>query len=174
MSAIDILDEILSSKYLYDENELKEINYGHNRREIVNSYKIYSSSAGTLRVYRFENNCFPYFSNVRGLKRMCDFVVFWEFEDVLYINLIELKDGIASCKPQLMASRTFIEYIINSCNRIGYAIEDYQIKMLRLSNTKINKMATKGYMKPEYLPFDEDDYADYNTKTIHLKYINKL
>ena len=36
-------------------------------------------------------NIFPYFNNIKGLKRICDFVIFAETDDVFMVLLIEMK-----------------------------------------------------------------------------------
>lgn len=111
-------------------------------------------------LYRFdpdERNMFPFFSREKGLQCICDYIALVNKRNILYVLLIELKRGRSSSKKQLDASKCFMEYMVNTAERIGNDIDREKIKMrtIRICETSINRNYTR--MSMEYI----DEHLDY-------------
>ncbi len=79
-------------------------------------------------LYRFnldDEDFLPFFKEPKdapeGLRKFCDYILLVEKNGSTYIILIEMKrnkDDVAKAKKQLNASETFMQYIINSAERL--------------------------------------------------------
>ncbi len=135
-------------------------------------------------LYRFDLNkqdFLPFFNHTdeapEGLKQFCDYILLIE-NDYTYIVLIEMKRGIRSqsdAKKQLNASEVFIQYIINSAERLraDFAIGNFNpnrvkiIKILLLKN-KSDKKITRHHAERSNI----QDYIIY--KSVNTLNINRI
>lgn len=168
MSSLNILKEILEHKYRFEnQNCLIEENIDNNGKKFTVKYDIVKNNEIDYELFRYSNDAFPFFKNISGLKKMCDFILFSETRGVLYIFVIELKLSNESAKKQLEAATEFVKFILNSSKRIDKEIINYKIKKIRICDNKTkkrNKMsAEKGF------DFDENNFCDYSFKSLHLE-----
>ena len=156
MSKLAIIKEILNSKFKQSEqNYLIEKDINNKGKVFEVKYKIVKQPQIEFELFRFDHTAFPFFENVTDLKKMCDYILFAEEGDYLYIFVIELKLGNITAKKQLNASRDFAQFIINSASRIGKQIDEkYKIKKIRICDEMIKKRKT-GADKSIF--FDEND-----------------
>ena len=98
---------------------------------------------------------------------MCDYILFAEESNYLYVFVIELKLGNLSAKKQLNASKEFVQFIINSSNRIGKEIDsNYKIRKIRICDEMIKKRKLKA---EKNIQFDENDYCEYPHNNFYLE-----
>lgn len=101
---------------------------------------------------------FPYFNEKKGFVSMCDYILFVEDDENLFIFLIELKDSNHGPKKQTRISQTFAEFLIRRI-RVIYG-EDQFPKHVEYRSVGIKsgclKMKTKGY---EALAYDKNGYV---------------
>ena len=112
-------------------------------------------------LYRFdtsEKDFLPFFNKTdnapKYLRSFCDYIILAEIRNKLFILLIELKSGDAShAHVQLEASYSFINFIINTAQRIkdinGYSekldVKNIEVRRITVKNvsqrpqTKVNK-----------------------------------
>ena len=101
-----------------------------------------------------------------GLKKICDYILFAEEGDYLFIFLIELKKGTESAKKQLNASQEFVNYIINSAQRIGKAIDEkIAFRQIRVSEKRISRRNLNEKDNFKYV----NNYCDYTNGSFYLE-----
>lgn len=104
---------------------------------------------------------FPYFNKDIGLSKICDYIMFVQKSNSLFVILIELKLGKDSATEQLFASEEFSKFIINSCKRVGFILtEDIQYKKVKISESALTRPKTAE----EMCKIDENNIIHYNHK----------
>lgn len=168
MSKLAIIREILHDNFRHsDQNVLTEIDTNKRGRRFEVNYKIIKQPQIDFELYRFSEAALPFFKNISGLKKMCDYILFAEEGNYLYIFVIELKLGNLSAKKQLNAASEFVQFIINSSNRIGKEIDaNYKIKKVRICDEMIKKRKLKV---DKNIQFDENDYCEYPHANFYLE-----
>jgi hypothetical protein len=170
MNSLEIITEILSESNLStNQNKIIEKDITKKGMPFEMSIDIIKPPGIDYRLYRFEKKDFPFFSEVSGLKKMCDFILFAEEREHLHIFLIELKLSNMSAKKQLAAAEEFAKFIIQSSNRIGRTINAHSIKKIRVCNSNLKK--SKFMSVEKKYEFDEDNYLDYSLSSFHLKHL---
>ncbi len=171
ISKLAVIEEVLNNKFkAKNQKALVEEDIDSKGKSFEVHYDIIHENI-SYSLYRYnpnESDIFPYFSHVSGLKKICDYVIFAEEANYLYVFLIELKKSNLSARKQLVASKTFIEYIISSARRIGKDIDDnVAIRMIRICDNKVAQK--RGRREEDVIVFDQDEYCDYLYKNFRLK-----
>lgn len=171
MSKLNIINEILNSRFKSaNQNALIEEDFDNRGKPFAINYSIISSNISYC-LYRYnpkECDIFPYFSQVSGLKKICDYILFAEEGEYLYVFIIEMKKSNSSARKQLLASKTFIEYIVNSARRIGKEIDDnIAMRLIRICDNKLTKKRSKR--EEDVIQFDNEGYCDYSYSKFRLK-----
>ncbi len=109
-------------------------------------------------LYRYDqendpNSFFPFFNNTSGertspkdLLKFCDYIVFVEKNDRLFILLVEMKSGeTGDARKQLEASETFIHFILKTAERIA-SVNGY--REVNIGDVCIRKIILKPQPKP--------------------------
>ena len=98
---------------------------------------IMSKGVDNYKAYRYdleEHNFLPFFNNEHtaanstpiGLLKFCDYILLATVNQKLYVILVEMKSGANDgANQQLAASKTFIDYVIASAERIKTMCDDY-------------------------------------------------
>lgn len=170
MSKLAVINEILNEKFKpANQLELIEDNFDNQGRPFKTQYPILSGRI-PYSLFRYnpeETDIFPYYSRVSNLKKICDYILFAEEGNYLYVFLIELKKSNLSAKKQLQASKVFANYIIDSARRIGKELdEDIAMRMIRICDTKLTKRVGR---EEDVISFDQDGYCDYLYNKLRLK-----
>lgn len=168
MSKLAIIREILNDNFKhYDKNYLSEKDINNKGKNFEVKYRIVKQHQIEFELFRFDQSALPFFKDITDLKKMCDYVLFAEEGDFMYIFVIELKLGNISAKKQLNAAKEFIQFIINSANRIGKEIDgNYKIRKIRICDEMIKKRKTK---MDKNIQFDGDDYCEYHLQNFLLE-----
>ena len=166
MGKLDIIKKVLNSKYHDESGKLEE-----NTREVKMSIVIQDKRTVGYALYRFDQNYkADHFAREKGLSQMCDYFLFAEENDSLFVFSIELKNSSnLNAKQQLLAGECFMQYIVNTAKRVGEAIqiEDCNFKRIKITNQK--KSSTKtGEL------FDTDGYCcNYSGRKFDISYMLK-
>lgn len=168
MSKLAILRDILHEDFrLLNQNYLTEKDTDSKGNTFEVKYKIVKQQQIAYELFRYDGTAFPFFKDKTDLKKMCDYVLFAEERDFLYIFLIELKLGNMSAKKQLNAAKEFVEFILRSAKRIGMMDDlNYKIRKIRICDKKIRRRTLKV---DENFNFDADDYCEYAFKDFYLE-----
>ena len=173
MNNLEIIKDVLNNKYLLNQKFLSESDKNTKGKRFETTYPIVSEKIN-YSLYRFDprkEDLFPYFSKLSGLKKICDYILFAEEGNILFVFLIELKLGTANARPQLLASKTFIDYVTESARRIGKSLtSEVCCRLIRIPNKKI----TKGKRNAkEDIEYDRNFYCDYKYSDFRLKLLMK-
>lgn len=146
---LEIIDHVLRQKYKAPEqNVMKEKNRKSNGRHFTMTCNIHDYHDIQHLLYRFDisksSYIYPYFEDVRGYHRMCDYIIFAESSTKLYVLLVELKNTTTSPKKQLDLSEQFMKFVIA---RMKYLEEDFnkEVEFYKIGVKSTIKMTTKWY-----------------------------
>lgn len=179
MREFELLKWILHDDFLCkgDEAMLMVESQGHEHDEqrvaIVNKV----SSISQMALYRFDaktigKDFLPFFNDrykeephaPAGIRSFCDYILLAESKDTLYIMLIELKRGEATgYKKQIDASLCFVDYIIDSAERIKHenASDEFDRNNIRFRRVLIKKCTSeKQATHNSDIAFDKNDYME--------------
>lgn len=138
----------------------------------IDIFKFPKDSVYTL--YKFDPtkyDLFPFFSKsdkVSGLRDVCDYILFVDYAERLYILLFELKHSNNyndKAKRQLNATECLIEYIIKSAERIQKTIDRSQIAIRKIL---IQEFTGKPKTRIYDVEYDHDQYVCYQLSSIHV------
>lgn len=162
---LDLVKEILDISYQDFSTILTEDNVASGNKSFKMERKILSKNKNYL-LFRYDPNkinMFPYFSSTSGLKKICDYIMFVEDSKNLFILLIELKLGTESASKQLSASESFVNFILDSANRIGLKLTNINVKKVRISEERANrKKRSKCRTKHKEIKMDENNIYNYD------------
>lgn len=133
MIEYELFTRILSRNFLSpDQQMMKEP-----KQAGVHTCDIIDKGVDNYKVYRYdleECNFLPFFNNEHddeergvvalnptpiGLRKFCDYILLAAVNEKLYVILVEMKTGTnVGANQQLAASKTFIDFIIASAERI--------------------------------------------------------
>lgn len=139
---LNIIDKILNNKY--KESSATMVEKSH---EVDMSVEIQSRKGKEFLLYKFCEKSYKadHFARVEGLSKMCDYFLFVEDKKKLYVFAIELKKSSgASADKQLLAGECFINFIINTANRIGEDINITNCVIRRVKAVKQQKRKIKN------------------------------
>jgi hypothetical protein len=110
-------DTIIHKKYKA-ENQDTMIEEKNEQRVAIDARKV------DYLLYRFDDEVhevFPFFTRIRGLKKMCDYILFARTKkySLFYVFLIELKNKTGKgAAAQIKAGECFIKFLLDSTQRI--------------------------------------------------------
>lgn len=167
-SQLDLLKRILDNDYIDENKVLVETNVDEYKKSFTMRRDIVSYTDLEYILFRYDPDkieIFPYFSAISGLKKICDYIMFVEEKDHLYVLIIELKKGLESANNQLVASECFVKFIIDSAERIGVKLtSNIHFRKIRISEERANKVK-KSLTKPKGLEYDVNKVINYDHKT---------
>ena len=166
INQLELIETLLNKSYKDDSKVLSEKEKLANGEKFEMNRIIVCHNIDFL-LYRLDPNkikLFPYFNNVSGLKKVCDYILFAKEGEYLYILLIELKKGKESASKQLNAATAFSEYILVAARRVGInIIENIKTIKIRISEERAKKRNQKT--KSKKLSFDENGILNYDHPT---------
>ncbi len=171
MALIKTMAQIIKDTYLApDRVRVWEENFDSNGKSFIMENPIESKPSIPYSLYRFENpeTLFPYFDRISGLGKMCDYVLFAEWENQEWCLLIELKKGNADAHDQLEAGEAFMRFVVGAAERIGKSVRcnEVQFRKIRIGeNTN-----AKGEQKSK-TPAYTNGYLNLLTNDLHLRYL---
>lgn len=168
MTNIEILQNILHAGYKHPTQDvIEEINKNCKGKKFIQQYKIEQDGAAVdYLLYRYDDTALPFFKKVEGLKKMCDYILFTEWNNKLRVFAIELKQTNDSALPQLEAASEFVNYIVKSAKRVGFEIDQsFYMRKIRICDSKVKKNKIKV---SDRIQFDNNGYCDYQLSTLHI------
>ena len=130
-----------------------------------------------IAIYRLDQNgnssdMFPYLKGdselhgLKGMKRVCDFVLFVLHGGELFVLLIEMKKGKDSPLEQLQVSEPLIDFIFSRAKLLNYLTSDYKVRKIGITDI-VDKRKTSERGEVIY---DENNYVKlYANKRIYLE-----
>lgn len=137
-----------------DQNSLVEENWP-DKTKTTKPYKKISLTCSfpyLLLKLREGNEMFPFFQKntkeidpPKNLSLMCDYLVFMQKKDMLYVLFIELKGSdVQHAKDQIQATECFWNFISATASRIGISTDRIKTKKLIIKDSRRNKSGTAG------------------------------
>lgn len=149
------IDNLLNSSFkAISSNELKEVQADMTLpiERFGCRHLLYSFDKGD------NNSLLPFFASQQGVKSMCDYVMFCSCNSEFYILLVELKTGKEQKKPQLLAGKCLVKYIIDTYNRVYATNIAPKIRLIGISEKFFIK---KGGTKTKAVVYDSDGYVNF-------------
>lgn len=175
MSKIEIIKQVLTNGCrATDQLNVIEVNTDHRGNRVSMERRIVAGNNIRHVLYRFDPDSmalFPYFSDIAGLKKICDYILFAEEGQNCWCFLIELKIGKDSTHKQLIASEHFMRFVINSARRIGKEISCDDITFRRIGISEFNK--PKPGLREKELEYDINGYVKLPTQALRLAQLLK-
>jgi hypothetical protein len=170
------LQSIFKNKYLaFNANELVENDIDSKGNPFTMKRSIVGEP-GSIEyvVFRVDPNeviLFPYFAEVKGLNKICDFIIFAETNTDFLILLIEMKKHSGSPEKQLELSLPFVNFVLERAKLIDIEIEkNIIIRKLGIKDSRISQKETTKYYKDFH--FDNNYYSlELGGRQIRLKQI---
>lgn len=157
---LDIIKRVIKDKYIpNNQTIMTETDTGGKQGEMSCSIECKDEEILLCSFDRKGNNekLFPYFCPRDGYLSMCDYILFAEDNEKLFVFLIDLKDTTNSAKKQVEIAQTFASFITDRISEIeGSANFPKPIEFRKIGiKTTHMKMTTKEYEK---LAYDKDNY----------------
>ncbi len=124
--------------------------------------EIYISSKGQYLLYKFEKNGniqIQYLKTTKNVRKISDYVIFTIRKDVLFVLIIELKNGDGYPIEQLKATEILSKYFIDTASRVS-KISFNKIKYRRIG---ITNKSVKMNLKPSKI-YDENNFVRMTSK----------
>lgn len=163
MSNLALIDNVLNSDFKCKYNTLVEKNDGvkmsidcvtDNCQSFIFEFDIQLDKS-------FSGGFFPFFSNNQGVKKRCDYIIFSELKGQLFALIIELKAGQQGAMPQLNAGECFVDYVIDTVNRVNkttMTIEKRKISIREFERKKKTKLKEIEYDKDNHHFFEQKKF----------------
>jgi hypothetical protein len=127
MQLLSKIDEIINSSYKESGLLLSEDN-------VTECQPIRIDKTGVIRIYKFDKaiagikQLFPFYNDGRA-RSMCDFIIFYPKEDVLFVFICNLKSKqLTNSRDQVFAGHIFSKFIVQTaarcCNEQDYLSEN--------------------------------------------------
>ena len=175
---INTLKEIIDERFHYNLNYLEETSNNSKFKISIFNKEFFTDEEINYIVLKFDNTDiekFPFFNEKSDLKIICDFIIFFEFNNQIYTLLIEMKPNAnynSKAKKQLKAGAIFAHFILNTLNRFEETLNDYfELKLLSIEtkiNSNINNRNFYTDLAKSVSINNENNIIDYKNKTINL------
>jgi hypothetical protein len=165
---LSFLDQLIASKFRSAELLLSEAGVTAKGPAFKMERKIENHGIDA-KLFRFDQeklSLFPYFAPTSGLAKICDYILFAQEGDYLYVLLFELKWGTESAKQQLEAAEVFASFLLQSAKRAGFVklVDDKVIvRKIRVSEERA-KRRNRPTM-PWKLEIDENGIINHDHST---------
>ena len=177
---LDAIQQAIKAEFI-PENQYDMVANNTNGKRGTMSCHICASKSEEILLMSFDkegDNCklFPYFQEKQGLVSMCDYILFVEDNNNMFVFVIEMKDTSHSSKRQTMISQPFAEFLVNRIEAISDNSFSKHIEYRKIGiKSGCSKMTTKGYAS---LSYNKDgyltlpDYRKFYTKQMKVAPIN--
>lgn len=166
MSNLDHISSVLHNDFLSNERSALEEKSAKMKININSSgcrFILYKYDKDLKRDYK--GGLFPFFAKIKNVCCICDYILFAEFKNKLFVLIIELKKGKEPTLPQLKAAKNFVDYIINTINRVnGISIEP-EIRLISIHEYKMPKRS----IKDRGISYDDDRHCQFNQSIFEIR-----
>ncbi len=120
----------------------------------------------TLPIKDFPKGLFPFFNRGEALvTSFCDYIIFTENNQQLFVLLIELKKGKDNVTKQLNAGKCFAEFVISTVNRVYEMNITPSIRKISIRKKNISPKPKQRKKRVEYI----SDFHTFNDSKFWLK-----
>lgn len=147
---LDVIASVIKDKYIpADQTKMVEFNTRGKNGSMVCRICVKDEEVLLCAFDERGNNYrhFPYFLQEEGMVCMCDYILFVEDANSLFVFSIDLKDSTSGPRQQTLRSKAFAEFIINRIRVVkgkDRFPKDIQYRQIGIKTTQ-QKMTTKGF-----------------------------
>ena len=117
MSWLEDIDYVLNPDFFDTTNELVEESAGMRIQIIKSGCKSLLFKLDKQLGREFRGGIFPFFnSGNQNVCKVCDYILFAEKNNQIFVLIIELKRGRNATLPQLKAGECFVDFIASTVN----------------------------------------------------------
>lgn len=169
---IEILNRIFDSRFIVESpSTIEEPSEGMSRT-FFKGRNLQDDDVLVCRLDQGGIDMFPFLRGksipmgLKGMKRICDYAIFVDKEELLYVLLVELKKGDDSPQEQLNVTVPLIDFIFERAKILNHLQVDYKIRKIGITD-KADKRPTSDRGNINY---NEDDYVKlYLNKFFYLQ-----
>lgn len=154
---LDSIQKVLKDDYRSrNTSSLIENNKGSGGKHFKMKRQVVSYKGIDHLIYRFDPNdisLFPYFKKIKDLSKICDFIIFAQRGEEIFVFLIEMKLASGSPEKQLEMSEGFAKFILTRVETLSGKIDEERlfIRKIGLKDTACpQKIGTLGYPSLTY------------------------
>lgn len=111
-------------------------------------------------------NLLPFLEKKKSVHSMCDYILFCQNHEKLFVLLIELKKGKQEVMTQLNAGKCFVEYVIATLNRVEGSTIKPEIRKIAIRNNNIVK---KGASRQREVVYNDEYFYTFQGKNFLLR-----
>ncbi|MFC5195775.1 hypothetical protein ACFPH8_10575 [Bizionia hallyeonensis] len=164
MSKLALIDYVLNPAFKVNDNLLEEPQASMKVALIQDRCKSIVFEFDKKLGKEYKGGIFPFFNNQNSkVCKVCDYIIFSEFEGSLYALVIELKTSAQSTLPQIKAGECFVDYIISTVNRINNT--NHTIQKRRVS---IREFQRKKKTKLKEIEYDENNHHFFDQNRMRI------
>jgi len=161
MSNLALIDNVLNSDFKSKYNTLEETSANMSIDCVTDNCQSFIYNFDIQLDKTFSGGFFPFFSNTKGVKKRCDYIIFSELNGQLFALIIELKAGQQGAMPQLNAGECFVDYVIDTVNRVNktsLTIEKRKISIREFERKKKTKLKEIEYDQDNHHFFEQNKF----------------
>ncbi|MFJ1425878.1 hypothetical protein ACILE3_07890 [Capnocytophaga canimorsus] len=163
----NILNDCFKNNTLYRLEEIQanmSIDFVGNPQEYI-SY----SMDKQLNKKDFPKGLFPFLNReLENVCSMCDYIIFTEKEEKLFILLIELKRGRGNTTRQLSAGECFAEFVTKTVNRVYNQNITPEIRKISIRDGHI-KTKAKPKQRQKTIKYDHNNFHTFEDSKFWLR-----
>lgn len=165
MRSIEQYKAVLNSKFICAKKSLEEPSQGMFIPIDTNGCNSIIFQFDTKLDKSYAGGIFPFFNNgVKGVCKVCDYIIFSESKGKMFAIVIELKKGNSSTQPQLNAGVCFSSYLNDTVNRVYK--KNIELNARKVSIHEFNR---KGLTKIKDVEYNSDNTHMFKARTFRLK-----
>lgn len=172
---IDILTRLFDDKFIEKSHITIDEPAEKMSRLILKSPSLPDENILVCRLDQNQNpkvtDMFPYLRGdstargLKGMKRICDYAIFVDKGNKVFVLLIEMKKGDDSPQEQLNVTEPLIEFIFERARILKHLVVDYEIRKIGITD-KAEKRTTSDRGDTDY---NQDKYVKlYQNKRFYL------
>lgn len=154
MSKLALIDYVLNPDFKVNDNFLEEPSASMKVDLIQDRCQSIVFEFDKQLGREYKGGIFPFFNSTKAkVCKVCDYIIFSEYNGNLYALIIELKTSAQSTLPQIKAGECFVDYVISTVNRINDT--NHTIQKRRVS---IREFQRKKKTKLKEIEYDENNH----------------
>lgn len=166
MSKITLIDYVLHPDFKHNDSQLKEEN-----NDVSMSIDLIKDNCQSIIFEldkklgkEYKGGIFPFFNSSNSkVCKVCDYIIFAEYNNELYALIVELKKGASGTLPQIKAGECFVDYVISTVNRINNT--NHNITKRRIS---IQEVKRKRKTKLKDIEYDSENHHFFDQNKMRI------
>lgn len=173
MAIVPVIKEIITEAYrASDPTTISETNIDGHGKSFTMKRQIENKLGFPYVLLRFDTNpatLFPYFVDGHDLRRMCDYILFADRNEVGWCLLIELKKGKDDAMPQLNAGEAFARFLIEAAERVKKDVVSSKVQFRKIRVAEYSQL--RKHQKVVIPEYDANHYINLQSEVLQLRHL---